>query len=1353
MFVRTLEEPDGEWKRLLATVSSNGQCNGEHELMQQDVPIRGEDTIPSEQYHGAAALAAASPDFAFDRMISGNRGQCRTVRQGGMIGLAWVALKRRGALQQYSLGARVFIQTLHPHFLPNLIPAHLLSRRWRCTLPRQSSPMAQTRSVHLVQVHPSDENAETDVDIIAIHGLDTKSPDTWTWKSEIPGESDVNWLKDPHMLPSKVGHARIFTCDWPADLIQESASIPMRLTEFARILLSGIHSWRAHMATNGQAREDRPIVFIASCLGGIILMEALVIANHPQSDYISIRRSTHGIVFLATPFRGTAFRDIAYWAVPMLKARALLRDKEVTTLLSVVEGSTFNLENRVNEFTDLCQDKHHPCEVLTFYERGETVLLRRLCRFSIFLYSTVLLVLFLAWLQVSLSTWLFVLFSTWQLASFYEAKPLVDKVSATLDIARDPLPLARPHVTMNKFRGPEDGDYKHVAGKLEGILRKIRDHQSPLKQADAWIRDKHYTVDRLKIERLSGDLLPMDQCYINLAIVEQADKDAGRSEEGSGGSQGGDRAPQSSPFSLLARLKIETPDKEIKVELPTIFDPRKGPKGRATRPRRILVRGRAGVGKATLCKKIVHEFRNGKWCDLFDRVLWVPLRKLKGRPADRCNLGDLFCDEYFRDNPDGQSLAKILWRTVSNTDSDRTLFILDGLDEVSREWNRGEVGYNFLLELLNQPDVIITSRPNANLPASLHPLDLELETIGFYPDQVNEYLEKTFKDTERLKEVQLFLRDHGLIRGLVRIPIQLDAVCFTWDKGFHSRVKLDTMTKLYKAIEQRLWKKDILRLEKKDSEGALMTEHDIEGLRLSNIEDFVEDEIYLLEALAFTGLYNDVIDFDSGHWNIIAEKLKRSGRKLPDKELACLSFLRTSDTSSKEDDRNYHFIHLTFQEYFAARYFVRQWKGQEKTFERLVPKRQENANTDLPADPVEFLQKHKYTAHYDIFWRFVAGLLDTEGDKETVRFFETIEDEPRDLLGPTHQRLVMHCLCEVSTDMRLRKKLEQILTHWLFFELAQLKGGDPDVGRSALAVLRGQSDQSTVSTAFKAFLRDLGDENSASSTAFKAFLRDFGDENSASSTAFKAFLGGLSDENSASSTAFEAFLRGLGDENSASSTALKAFFENLRDENSAGSTAFKDILENLGGENSAASTVFKAIFENLADENSTTLSKIIVEIAENQGGEYSAVITCPHLLGNEDSMLRLEAAVYFKSQSVLSPEILETIALLLECERASELAETILRRHTKFYSTLLNGRYVKPLYKILLRRSFKEQWSWYIDNDNGEPISCVNMPDGFRKAHIDNEQEFRDMIDKARPVDSGIRDASSGNALEVEPLD
>ncbi|KAK4101199.1 hypothetical protein N658DRAFT_559046 [Parathielavia hyrcaniae] len=801
--------------------------------------------------------------------------------------------------------------------------------------PTSHSTRSTRRGVHLSQVNPDKKEADTDIDIIAIHGLDTKSPDTWTWVDPSDPTNTCNWLADPRMLPSRVGAARIFTCDWPADMLQPSGLVQKTIEEYAVLLLDGIQ--RELPVTNPTRRENRPVFFIASCLGGIVLAKALVDAGEEQLPF---KRAIGGIVFLATPFRGTSFREVAALAEPFLTVWAWNRGQEASKLLGHVKGSTFDLET----LTSL------PRKVLPWVP---------------------------GWL--------------------YQEKQLVDEVSANLDIVSKPLPLDRPHVLTNKFGGPDCSDYKKVSAKIEELLRKIREG-APLAQADIWIRDKHYTEDKLKVERLSGEAISMDHCYINLAIIEQPDKTWNRPEPRSEA----DSATQSSPFSRSARLRVETPDKNIQVELPSLFNSRKRGDSEV-QPRRILIRGRAGVGKTTLCKKIVYEFTRrtwSQWNELFDRVLWVPLRHLKldeRRQIAGYSFYHLFSHEFFSVPNQRLDLARALSDTLDETKSRRTLFILDGLDEISQDLSDGSDMFRFLKELLDQPNVIIMSRPSGTLPTGLRGIDIELETIGFYPDQISEYLERTVP--EKANEILSFLQGHVLLLDLVRIPIQLDALCFIWDRGLDPGMRLDTMTAIYRAIEHALWKKDIVQLEKTDG-GKPVTRFLIQDSDLYEIGKLAKDEICFLEGLAFTGLYNDVIDFESRHRNDISTHFKPPF--LLDKTLPRLSFLRTSDPLSKHDKRSYHFLHLTYQEYFAARYFVRQWKVQWKA-ENPVKCLTLSGGQIENIKPISFLQKHKYDPRYDIFWRFVTGLLDDDG--KALGFFQAVEAEPRDLLGPTHQRL------------------------------------------------------------------------------------------------------------------------------------------------------------------------------------------------------------------------------------------------------------------------------------------------------------------------------------------------------------
>ncbi|KAH6999382.1 hypothetical protein EDB80DRAFT_650193 [Ilyonectria destructans] len=1067
---------------------------------------------------------------------------------------------------------------------------------------KPATPPTQ-RGVHLRQVQLNRDDADTDIDIIAIHGLDTTSRDTWTWKD--PGDPKnedkwVNWLH-PGMLPESVDRARIFTCDWPANLLEPSDLVQKTIEQYALLLLEGIQ--RA-LFGDAARREDRPIVFIASCLGGIILMKALVHADDKRSSYYRLRRAARGIVFLATPFRGTSFQDVAAWAEPGLKAKASIQGRKVSRLLDSLKGSTFDLEELVHKFTQLCQDKGNPCEVFNFYELQTTSL------------------------PLKVFPWL----PAW----FRHQK----QSSATLDIIPDPLSLDRRHSLMNKFHSPECADYKKVADKIKKIVRKIR-AGTPLEQADAWIRKEHYNADKLRIERLLGDLLSMDQCYINLAIVEQSGPDAGRSNEG-------DANP--SPFSLFARQKVETPDKNIEVKLPILFNERKGPDGRAVQPRRILIRGRAGVGKTTLCKKIVYEFSRGTWSEwtrMFNRVLWVPLRNLKlpeRRQVPGYNFEHLFSHEYFSLPKSRPDLARELSDALA-TKSNETLFLLDGLDEVSQDLGGADAMSLFLTELLKQPNVIITSRPSAKSPPDM---DLELETIGFYPNQVKAYLDADPNMKPRADEVQLFLREHWLIQGLVRIPIQLDALCYAWE-DFGSGTVPDTMTGIYNAIEHKLWKKDIERLGK-EHDGKPVTASQIDS---SEVKDLVKHEAYFLEGLAFTGMHSDTIDFTSEHRIPISKQFNCS-RMLLHKTLPNLSFLRTSDPSSRLEDRNYHFIHLTFQEYFAARYFVRQWKDRNQL--EYVFKRQQNTHSDLPTDPVVFLQKHKYSARYDVFWRFVAGLLDANG--QANRFIDIIEQKPLDLLGPTHQRLVMHCLSEISGDLRIRVDLERRLSKWLLFEcrLSQRAQLASEVEFPEQAVDTALNEGSDVK---ETILQCLETRATLPPRIIAQVASQLEDEDWRIQAAAIGVLGSRSDLSEEMLTAVAArleheYLRvrraaigALGSQPHLSEEILTAVASQLEDENWYLREA---VVRALGSQLDLSKEILTAVAARLEDEDWQVREAAIRALGSRSDLSGEMLTAIAARLEDEDWPVREDAIRALDSRSDLSEEMLTAVAARLEDE-------------------------------------------------------------------------------------------------------
>jgi predicted metal-dependent hydrolase len=246
------------------------------------------------------------------------------------------------------------------------------------------------------------------------------------------------------------------------------------------------------------------------------------------------------------------------------------------------------------------------------------------------------------------------------------------------------------------------------------------------------------------------------------------------------------------------------------------------------------------------------------------------------------------------------------------------------------------------------------------------------------------------------------------------------------------------MTEIYQAIELKIWQKDIFNLGKNNAGG--LSETVVQNRRTrKQIQFFVTTEMRLLECLAFTGLYSDIIEFSPDHRDWLYEQPQF--HQVSDDVLDRLSFLRTSDTSRQ--DKSYHFLHLTFQEYFAARYFVRCLIS-ESSEPLLCLKRDSKGKYTVKISPEEFLQDEKYGGRCDVFWRFVTGLLHHTGEEKLSSFLEKIEREPRDLLGPAHQRLLMHCFSEIPQSeltgngndflRRLRGKMDQGCIHWFQYE-------------------------------------------------------------------------------------------------------------------------------------------------------------------------------------------------------------------------------------------------------------------------------------------------------------------------------
>ncbi|KAF9080324.1 hypothetical protein BGX23_002317, partial [Mortierella sp. AD031] len=639
----------------------------------------------------------------------------------------------------------------------------------------------------------------------------------------------------------------------------------------------------------------------------------------------------------------------------------------------------------------------------------------------------------------------------------------------------------------NKKRHKES--VEAIQSGVEQIVEQLRPSQSSLGDIRSALK-AHYAPDLL-IRRISGYDMDLGTCFVNLAIVEspaQREKEKQALKE------------QAAVFHRTPSSEaVEGSNIQSSIPLEQLFDKRKLRDGKANVPRRILVQGRAGIGKTTLCKKLVHAHQNGLWEDRFDAVLWLPLRQLRGSTSR--TLQSLLREKFFdtqRLDREQEELARTL--TV-RAEEGKVLFILDGLDEIATDaQGEGNSLIPLLSLLLRQHHVVITSRPSGLNRLLLPQIDLELETIGFSQQNVKDFVVKVL-DPGPARTVQDFIQRTPLIQGLVNIPVQLDVVCFCWNSLPMDGSQV-TMTGLYQLMVRKLWCKDALRLEKA-AEDQVLTEEEVNDLSPEDIDELMTVEMHHLGFLAFKGLVNNhQIEFDHQTLLKTFDDLKDYRKRLrngclPPQLLNMLkktSFLHTSDADldprKRVSQQTWSFLHLTFQEYFAAIWIASKMTAAGDDGHSL------SAGSMKIEPTVRFVQEHKYNPRFEIVWWMVAGLLEGEALEE---FFRLLQDASRDLIGGRHQQLLASCLDEARArlDAAVVARLDAELLAWLHFEIQTCHGRPREslLGRrtSFPETLLVQSLDSVCSR--KSFLvQTLGTRSTLSESAIQSLIATLKDE-------------------------------------------------------------------------------------------------------------------------------------------------------------------------------------------------------------------------------------------------------------------
>ena len=374
-------------------------------------------------------------------------------------------------------------------------------------------------------------------------------------------------------------------------------------------------------------------------------------------------------------------------------------------------------------------------------------------------------------------------------------------------------------------------------------------------------------------------------------------------------------------------------DKAVKRSPLAYSDILKAKDGRR-RVRKVLVEGDAGIGKTTLCTALSEDWANEKLFQEFEILLLLHLRQNQIASA-----GSLL------------GLLKLLHPSLKvcelvaeyiEEQEGKVLIVADGWDELSTE-DRSEG--SFLYELLfgehYSLSVVVTSRPSASVPFhELRCIDRFVEVQGFSNDTIKEFIQCEFS-SDRVKGSGLLAQLEGnpLIESVCSVPLNCAIVCHLWD-CFDGALPT-TMSELYTKIILNVILRNIRK--KLEYESIPSLPH------FDSLPDSLHQPWSLLCELAFQTLSKDKIVFSHEDLGMRFKDLSL------DSGVSCFGLLQSAESVLVDGHGvSFHFLHLTFQEYLAALYLVRQ-----------------------PTDKqLQLCRLHAIARswRFDIVWRFFFGL-------------------------------------------------------------------------------------------------------------------------------------------------------------------------------------------------------------------------------------------------------------------------------------------------------------------------------------------------------------------------------------------
>ncbi|CAF1620155.1 unnamed protein product, partial [Rotaria magnacalcarata] len=427
--------------------------------------------------------------------------------------------------------------------------------------------------------------------------------------------------------------------------------------------------------------------------------------------------------------------------------------------------------------------------------------------------------------------------------------------------------------------------------------------------------------------------------------------------------------------------------------------------------KKVLILGRAGIGKSTFCEYVTYQWAKGELWSEYKLVILIPLRMLTSSrypPGKKYSPINLLEDEYFLYEDLSAEQIQHFKELCKNH---QVLWILDGYDEFAQ--NIPEQLEDVFKHVREAQHNILTSRPYA-IKSSY---DVKLEITGFTNDNIVKYVEQFFdqitkeinNDSSETQKLLRFLKSNSSIWGVAHIPVNLELICSLWCNNYWTKTTVLTITVLYDNIIECQCRRYLTRRNIKH-----------ENLRKQTVYDKCNTELQFLEYLAFKGMECDTIMLTPA---IFIEAQNDTGCSDDDlAQILKMGILKSYDDKAigtqNQTEKQHYFVHLSFQEHFAARHLLRILKGTDKV------------------KAINFINNNKYNQRFHFVFVFASGLLAQSHYKSCIEpFWSTVQSEPIDLVGVKHIKLLIACVDEFigqTTAPQSAPLLKSIL-EWLAF--------------------------------------------------------------------------------------------------------------------------------------------------------------------------------------------------------------------------------------------------------------------------------------------------------------------------------